>query len=314
MILTVTPNAAVDTTYRVEGFCLDRVHRPTEWKTVAGGKGVNVARVYSRLGGEATATGLLAGHNGRLILESLASEQIPAEFTWTAGESRICLAIVDPIACTQTEINEPGPPAAPDDVESLCDRVRSLLETGRFWALALCGSLPPGAPATLYRDLVELAGEQGVRAALDASGEPLREGVKAGPWLAKPNAREAGDLLGRTPAGDGEKLDAAWRLLEMGVSVAVVTDGPRPAVLVTGEEAWSARPPEVEFVSAVGSGDAFLAGLLLGMEQGRGMKDSLALATAAGAANAAVYGAGFVAAAEVHRLTEFVEVQSIGGR
>ncbi|MER6668710.1 1-phosphofructokinase, partial [Amycolatopsis japonica] len=44
MIVTVTPNTALDVTYTVDGLRAGDVHRVREVRHRAGGKGVNVAR------------------------------------------------------------------------------------------------------------------------------------------------------------------------------------------------------------------------------------------------------------------------------
>jgi hypothetical protein len=119
LILTVTPNAAVDKTYTVENFTIDRVHRPASWRIVAGGKGINVARVYAELGGDAMATGFLGGHNGDFIRESLRTEGMKHDMVHTAGESRVCIAVLDPVNKTQTELNEVGPEISREEVDLL---------------------------------------------------------------------------------------------------------------------------------------------------------------------------------------------------
>ena len=146
MILTVTPNAAVDKTFRIERFCLDRVHRPSAEHTVAGGKGINSARVYQTLGGQATCTGFLGGVQGQIVTKALASENLANQFVPCEGETRLCIAIIDPIAGTQTEINESGPTVSIRSVSQLLRRVQSLLTQQAFDFVVLSGSLPPGAP------------------------------------------------------------------------------------------------------------------------------------------------------------------------
>ena len=142
MILTVTPNAAVDKTYRIEGFRLDCVNRPSEGFTVAGGKGVNAARVYQTMGGRAIATGFLAGANGETVAAAMRQEQIQADFVYTPGESRICIAIIDPLTGSQTEVNESGPHTTAENAETLIGKVHDLLLANRFEFVVLCGSLP----------------------------------------------------------------------------------------------------------------------------------------------------------------------------
>lgn len=292
MVLTVTPNAALDKTYLLDRFILDRVHRPRETRVLAGGKGVNVARVLKTLGAKATATGFLGGNIGREVREKLADEGIPESFVEVAGETRLCLAVIDTSARTQTEINETGPEITPAARERFRARFEASLESAAW--VALCGSLPPGVPPDFYKDLILLAREHGVPTALDAGGDALRLGLEAAPNIVKPNAVEISTLLGREIETVGEAATAGRELLAMGVKLAAITLGRCGAVAVTAGGAWFAEPPQVEFHSAVGSGDAFLAGLLHTIQEDRATPDALRVATAAGAANAVTYGAGLL--------------------
>ncbi|HEX5322735.1 MAG TPA: PfkB family carbohydrate kinase, partial [Capsulimonadaceae bacterium] len=101
-VVTVTLNAAIDKTYIVPDFTLDRIHRPIEARTSAGGKGINVARVYRTLGGDVIATGFLGGTNGDYLAAKMAAERIPADFVRVSEESRVAIAVLDPRAHTQT--------------------------------------------------------------------------------------------------------------------------------------------------------------------------------------------------------------------
>ncbi len=313
MILTVTPNAAVDKTYRVEDFCLDRVHRPSEVRAVAGGKGVNVARVYQTLGGKAIATGFLGGIQGRIVARGLAEENITDAFVRIRGESRLCIAIVDPKHGTQTEVNEPGPDLSDYALRGLSRRVAHLLSQQHFDFVSLCGSLPPQAPPTLYADLIEIARQAGTPAILDTSGAALREGLRVRPWMVKPNRFELESALGR-PVGDrAQALEAARRLHAEGIAVVAVTLGAEGALLVTEAGAWSAVPPSIPFASAVASGDSFLAAFLWAWSYGERPGDAeqaLRLATGAGAANAAVIGAGFCSREAIYAQAARAEIHA----
>lgn len=311
MILTVTLNAAVDKTYRVENFTLDRVHRPSEWRIVAGGKGVNVARVYQTLGGKAVATGFLGGHNGRFIAQSLREEGIAADFVRTGEESRICIAIVDPVNRTQTEVNEVGPNVTPREIAQLKARFERLTTETPFAFATLSGSAPPGVPDTVYADLIGIAQKRGVRCALDASGGALRAGLAARPWMVKPNVHELSAVLGAELVEREEVAKAAREIVGTGVEIVAVTLGREGCLCATREAAWHAVPPPIRFVSAVGSGDSLLGAFLWALEQGRSLPDALRLGVGAGAANAEVYGAGFCNAERIHRLAEGVSMQPL---
>lgn len=316
LILTVTPNAAVDKTYQVENFRLDRVNRPSLTYTVAGGKGVNVARVYQTLGGKATATGFLGGINGRIVSRALTQEHIAADFVRVRGESRLCIAVIDPQAGTQTEVNESGPEISPHATRELLRRFSCLLSQQTFEFVVLSGSLPPGTPSTLYADLIAQANRAGVPAVLDASGAALQEGVKAKPWMVKPNRYELESLVGPPIADAAGTLEAAQRLQRSGIAVVAATLGAEGAILVTDEGVWQATPPTIEFASAVASGDSFVAAFLWEWTHGDHPGDAecaLRVATGAGAANAAVIGAGFCTRDSIYSLAQQATVRRLHG-
>jgi len=306
LIVTVTLNAAVDKTYTVENFALDRVHRPSSQKSTAGGKGINVARVLLALGQPAIASGFIGGHNGKLITAGLQEEGIPYDFVKTHGESRICIAIVDPIRTGQTEVNEIGPQVQPDEIEAMQEKIKSLLSNASH--LVLSGSAPPGTPDDFYVHAIESAKAAGVKSVLDTSGEYLRQGVKALPYMVKPNVAELSAYVGAELYTVEEILEAARQLAKSGINIVVVSMGRAGAIVTDGENAWQAVPPEIKFISAVGSGDSLVAAFLDATIRGAELPEALKVGTAAGAANAEVCGAGLCTAESINALLPYIKV------
>ena len=136
MILTVTLNTAVDRTVAVPNFRLSQRHRAVESQTMAGGKGVNVARALKLLGRPVIATGLAGGATGTRILERLAEESILNDFTRIEGESRTNLSVVDPTTGEQTEINERGPRVTPEEVDLFVEKLLYLAQGATICVLA----------------------------------------------------------------------------------------------------------------------------------------------------------------------------------
>lgn len=310
MILTVTPNTSMDRTYVVEGFGVDRIHRPTEFTTAPGGKGINVLRVFQELGGSGLATGFVGGRVGESITEGLSREGISYDFVRTVEESRLCIKIVDPRSGTQTEINETGPRISADEVQRLLDKIGELLNGMEY--VVLCGNAPPGVPVTFYGDVIDLANSRGVKAVLDTSGDHLREAIKASPYMVKPNVAELSELAEHELFTLEEISGAAKSLKQYGVSVSAVTMGRSGAVVTDGVRTWQAIPPEIEFASAVGSGDSFIAAFLHSLGAGEPLSSALVLATAAGAANAMTYGAGFCSKGSIIDVAQGVSLNEIG--
>jgi 1-phosphofructokinase family hexose kinase len=289
MIVCVAANPSIDKLFEVDRVTTGAIHRPLGFVQVAGGKGLNVARAASALGADVGVASLLGGHAGRWIAQALESERIPGYFAWTEAETRSCLSVAD-AAGRLTEFYEAG---GQIDGRAWDDLVAVVAErlSGASW-LILSGSLPRGAPAAGYAELIEAAQAKGVAVAVDTRGESLAQALPAGPDIVKVNASEASDVIG-SPVTTETAATAAVELRSRagGRGVVVLTLGAEGAVAAIGEEQWRARS-DVRGPYSVGSGDAFLAGLVTALDRGRGWTEALALALGAGAANAEEPGAG----------------------
>lgn len=306
MIVTVTLNAAVDKTYYVSGFAAGAVQRVRRQIAEPGGKGNNVAKIVRLLGGEAVATGFSAGGAGAFIEERLAARGIGTAFVRIAGESRTCLNIVDEASGASTELLEEGPAVGGAEIADIKEAV------GRLGAQAsvvvLSGSLPAGAPTDLYAELVGIARASGARVYLDASGEALALGVGARPDLIKPNEEELARLSGRRRLEASQVTETAAKLHGQGIGQVCATLGRQGAVACIDGKLYRVAAPSVAAISAVGCGDAFVAGMAYAEEQGLPAEDRLRMAAAAGAAAAMTDRAGELEPAAYERLLDRVEV------
>jgi 1-phosphofructokinase/tagatose 6-phosphate kinase len=312
MILTVTLNAAIDRTVAVPNFRLGHRHRAVESRTVAGGKGINVARAIGLLGRPVIATGFAGGPTGTRVLEQLRKEAVLTDFTTIAGETRINLAVVDPTSGEQTEINERGPAVSPEEVERFVERLRYLARGAKICVLS--GTLPPGAGEDLYARLVADLRERDVVVLLDAEGEAMLAGLRAGASVVTPNEREAEELVGQEFSDRGDVMHGLSELVRLGAGEAAITR-PDGCVAVIGEgperRFLEVRIRSLEPVSTVGSGDAFLAGYVAARYDDREPGDCLAYAVACGAESTQHFGAGVVDRNQAERLLDEVEVQDL---
>ncbi len=312
MILTVTLNAAIDRTVAVPNFRLGRRHRAVESRTVAGGKGVNVARALTLLGRPVIAGGFVGGPTGTRVLEQLHEESVLTDFIEIAAETRINLAVIDPTSGEQTEINERGPAVSAEEVKRLLDRIAYLASGARLCVLA--GSVPPGAGDDLYARLVADLGRRGIPVVLDAEGEAMLEGIRAGASMVTPNEREAEELVGQEFADRTDLSQGLLELVRLGAGEAAITR-PDGCVAAVGEGS-SRRLLEVHTesldpVSTVGSGDAFLAGYVAARYDGRSPEECLAYGVACGAESTQHFGAGTVDRNQVERLLGEVSVHDL---
>jgi 1-phosphofructokinase family hexose kinase len=310
LILTVTLNAAIDRSVAVPSFRLGRRHRAVEARTVAGGKGVNVARALKLLGRPVIATGLAGGSTGTRLLERLAEESILNDFTRIAGDSRTNLAVVDPTTGEQTEINERGPEISAEEVDRFVEKLLYLAQGATICVLA--GSVPPGVDHDVYARLITELRNLGVMTVLDTDGEQMRSGLRAGPAIVAPNAREAEEAVGHEFNDPDDLWLGLGGLIEMGAGEAVITRHWGCAAVV-GEDhrRYEVSVDRLEPVSTVGSGDCFLAGYVAAQYEGRSPGDCLAYGVACGAESTQHFGAGTLDPKEVERMLSRVEVRDV---
>lgn len=310
MILTVTLNAAIDRTVAVPNFRLGQRHRAVESRTVAGGKGVNVARALKLLGRPVIATGLAGGPTGTRILERLAEESILNDFTRIHGNSRTNLAVVDPTSNEQTEINERGPEVTAEEIDRFVEKLLYLAQGARMCVLA--GSVPPGVEPEVYIRLTQALRGLGLVTILDTDGEPMRAGLRAAPDVVAPNQVEAEEAVGHEFNDDDDRAAGLSALIEMGAGEAIITLPSGCAAIVgKGSERrrYEVSIEQLDPVSTVGSGDAFLAGYVAARYDGGNPRDCLAFGVACGAESTQHFGAGTLDRREAERLLNRVEVR-----
>jgi 1-phosphofructokinase family hexose kinase len=310
MIITVTLNAAIDKTLEVPNFRLGRRHRSVEQTTMAGGKGVNVARALKRLGQPVIATGLAGGPTGTRIVEQLTEESILNDFVRIREESRSNTAVTDPTTGEQTEINERGPAVSAQEVELFCDKLLYLARGAQICVFA--GSLPRRVEPGLYADLIRELRKLGVTTIVDTDGDPLRQAVRAEPSVVSPNVLEAEELVGHEFNDDEDRLIAVREMCELGAREAIMTsdDGCFAKVAEEGgSQLYRLRVDPLETYSAVGSGDAFLAGYVAARYTGRSPADCLRFGVACGAESTQHVGAGVIDPREAERLESEIAVE-----
>lgn len=312
MILTVTLNAALDRTVAVPRMALGNRHRAIDSRTVAGGKGVNVARALRSLGEPVIATGLAAGPTGARIRELLDADHVIHDLVEVAGDSRTNLSIVDPASGEQTELNERGPQVTPADLERFADRLSYLAGGADFCVMA--GSLPPGAENGAYGDLISRLREHGIPTLLDTDGEPMRAGLGAQPSVVAPNVAEAEEAVGYEFTDPDDLFSGLSGLIDMGAEEAIITTESGCVAITGGPHARTRIRATIEplpTIASVGSGDAFLAGYVKSRRAGLSPQGCLAYGVASGAESTQHLGAGMLDASEVGRLVDRVTVERL---
>ena len=308
MILTVTLNAAVARTLVVPSLTLGERHRSSEGISLAGGKGINVARALRTLDVPVLATGLVGGRDGDAIRDGLSEAAIPFDLVEIKSPSRTSTAIVDPTNGTQTEINERGPEVSPDEAREFARRLEFLMQYAT--AVVFAGSLPANLDEAYLASLVQKARDRGLYTVVDAPPTVLKAALKEAPSLVSPNQHEAESAAGFDFIEEGDFLRGLRRLVELGARGACITSSSGYSYLTADGGVVSARAPEVEALSTIGSGDAYLAGILAGiLHRKLSPVEAVRLAAGCAAANAETLGAGVFEARRAEELAQAVGVE-----
>ena len=284
MIATVTLNTSIDKAYQLACPLVDgTVMRVETCIDNAGGKGLNAARAVATCGEHVVATGFVGGNNGRLLCELLDADGIEHDFVHIKSETRCCVNVLDPDG-RSTEFLEPGRPVSGEEVAAVREKVAEI--AARADVVTFNGSVPAGAGANIYRELVGAVREAGKPAILDTSGTLLVNSLEARPTMIKPNTDEIQAILGRKPESLDEIVAAAREVHDKcGIERVVVSLGGDGAVMACAEGVFRGRAPKIEVVNPVGSGDTMVGAFAVAMARGMALEDQLAYAMACASAN-----------------------------
>jgi 1-phosphofructokinase len=307
--VAVSTNPAIDRVARIEGAAVGVV-AASELLETPGGKAIHAACVSAELGTTTAVITTAGGSSGDRLLALLDSEPLDAFRVPVAGPTRGTYTLVGPDGGDLVEVHEPVAPLTEHEAEGLVAALAGLPE--RPLAVAVCGSLPPGAPTDLHARLVATAHDLGAFTILDCStAEALAAALAEGPDLTAPNLAEAGALLGTEfDAGpSGPELESIIeRIRNMGAGAVWLTLGPEGSVFATGDGAYRLTAPAPETViNTVGCGDALIGGLATGLVAGQAPLQAAALGAAAAAQKLAHLHPGRVDRAAVEALVPLIE-------
>lgn len=282
MVYTVTFNPSLDYVVQVTDFKADAINRAAAENVYAGGKGNNVAVVISNLGIKSRALGFRAGFTGAAMEQMLREYGCDTDFIpLDEGMTRINVKVKSD---KEFELNGQGPAIPEEKIGQLYEKIEAL---GADDVLVLSGSIPNTLPSDMYERIMKRLDGKGVRISVDATQDLLLKVLKYHPFLVKPNNHELGEMFGVTLESDGQIIEYAGKLQEMGARNVLVSMAGDGAILVAENgEVWKRLPPKGTVVNSVGAGDSMVAGFLAGYLTSGSYEQALKLGTAAGSATA----------------------------
>ena len=304
LCLGVTP--CLQRTIRFANLQFGQVNRARSVTVTSGGKSINTARTLKALHESPLVTGFAGGENGHKMVSFMQKIGIEMDAVWTEQETRICTTLIDEATASVTELVEEAPLPTLDEWTALDDKLLELLAKTKIMILA--GAPPPGTPEDIYAKFTHSAQESGAIVLIDAHGKALLEALAYAPLLVKMNDQELAATCGCSVDDENMLCEAAQLLITRGAQWLLVTQGKRDAWLFNKTTVWRFKPPAVNALNTVGSGDATTAGIAAGLIRGQPVMDAIRLGIACGAANATTLTPGDIDAGLVEKLVSQVSI------
>lgn len=308
-ILIWNPNPTLDVVSVVPSVRLGEVHLAIEQTFSAGGKGTLVMRGLNVLGVDYLGTTPIGGPSGDLVGQLIREEGLTCEFSRVRGSTRAAVTLVDG-GGLDTNVNGPGPSVHDDLWRRHIERISALISSTSYSTFVVAGRPPLSADPTDFGRLCRLAAEHRMRVVLDVAQPFLKFGLAERPWLVKVNRAEAeGVAMSKRPEQAPPLRELVDRLVARGAENVVLTDGADPIAARLLGQPLVGKPPTVDLRSAIGCGDAFLAGLLYGLTGvNPGAGEALRWAIAVAAASAEDLRPGFFSSERAKCLLPSVEI------
>ena len=267
MIATVTMNPCIDTMMTIPGFVYGGMNRVQTRRSDHRGKGINVSIVLRQLGYASRTLGMNYTENGLRFSDELSQLGISYECVWEEGSVRENFKLLDLEKQIITEVNQKGSPVTPKTLAMFDGLYSDLMDDPEVDTVVVTGSVPPGVPQDYYRKLVELGNRAGKKMILDAEGPLLQEGLKAKPYLIKPNLFEFETAFGLPSRSNEDIIETARNVISGGTEIVCLSMGADGTMIISADEAWYCAPVPMEVKSATGAGDSVVAGMCIAMQR-----------------------------------------------
>jgi len=312
-VLAVTVNPAIDLSTSVEQVLEGSKLRCSPAEQEPGGGGINVSRALHKLGGQSRAVYVSGGIYGQLLERLLANEGIEQEPYRISAPIRQNIMVRERSSDRQYRFSMPGPELQEGEWRGFLETIFEEHPQTEF--LVASGSLPPGVPEDFYARLCAGAAERNIRVVVDTAGRPLQLAAKAGAYLVKPNLRELEHIGGRRIEEEQQQEELAREIIrEQNTEVVLLSLGASGALLVSEEATRRIPAPVVPISSRVGAGDSMVAGLMLGLVQGRGLEEAAIYGVAAGSAAVMTPGSELCRREDTERIFRRMSAETAGKR
>ncbi|SMB87668.1 1-phosphofructokinase [Pasteurella testudinis DSM 23072] len=310
-IATVTLNTAYDLVGRLAKIELGEVNTVETLGLFPAGKGINVAKVLHDLNVDVAVSGFLGEDNQGDFSQMFQRLRLEDKFQRVPGKTRINVKITE----TEADVTDLNFLGYQIDDSAWTKFVQDSLNWSKaFEIVAVCGSLPRGVTPEQFTQWLSRLAQSGVKVVLDSSNAALTAGLKANPWLVKPNHRELEAWIGKPLNGLAEIVAAAKQLQAQGIANVIISMGAEGSIWLSDDGVVQARPPKCQnVVSTVGAGDSMVAGLIYGISRQWPQQQTLAFASAVSAFAVSQSNVGISDHTLVNQILQQVEINVLEG-
>lgn len=306
MILSIDLDPSINRRYFIHNFGVGKSYTAYDIQYIPGGSGLDIAKIIKSFSEPIMATGFLGGRNGEYVLEILNKLNIKNNFISIEEETRTSTKILTDYGL-ETEVSERSPSLSNDEVVEFYELYRKLIKDVDI--ICASGNISRELPADIYEDLILMAKEEGKIFLLDTSGDALKFGLKAGPFLVKPNRDELEEYMGFILTNESEIIKAANYIVESGVEIVVVTLGKAGAIVVYDGYSYKINMPSIEAINPSGAGSAMMAGFAVSMLRDYNFEYMLKIAAACGAANVMEVDSGIIDMGNMKSIVNEIEIE-----
>lgn len=306
-IITITLNPAIDKTTSTDKIVPEKKLRCVHPAYEPGGGGINVSRALQHLGCESLAMYFSGGFNGIFFNNLLDKENIKSLIVAVKGHTRTNLIVVEKSTGLQFRFGMESQPVEEGEWKLFLEKLEAQND---FEYVVASGSLPEGVPLDFFGRVSAIVKKKNAKLIVDTSGEALKQAIREGVFMIKPNWGELSFLYGKEELQKDEIVAAAQSIIKnKGCEVMVVSMGKDGAMLITVNEYWHVVPPNITIKSTVGAGDSMVAGMVYALSKGFGWKDVLRYGVSCGTAATMNEGTALCKKEDVERLFAALQKQ-----
>jgi 1-phosphofructokinase family hexose kinase len=310
MILSVTIHPLLERRLLYNKISLGAHHRNPIEELKPGGKGINVCRQINKFGIRSLAYTFLGGNNGKVIKHLLSEEKIDFTFIQTKNETRYSVITIDETNRSATTFFGPDYIILPGEADEFKIKLEKMIRNCEIAVFS--GSSPCKETNSIFPFGIEIANKYDKISVCDTYGIHLKDCIDQSPTILHNNISEIENSLNISLNDEKEKLSFLDFLYSKGVKQSFITNGKEDIYASNFDYHYRIENTKIEEVDPTGSGDAFVAGLVYGLNKDKTFEESVKLASALGALNASTFEVCNVNIDEAQKLTEKIKIFTVG--